>query len=190
MVETKNLWIGILVVAFMTILVGTIGSQIIAENVIGITQKEVKTETLNLAPAIVNGTYINDTSISLSSSTLYDSFRTDYTECEVTALLTVANGTGTAKTTPATYNFTKASGTTPAYIKISRALAVDTDKNWISSSSNTSTITYSHCQDNYIGGWQKNILNLVPGFFALGVFAAGAFVIFLILKKSDIDIGL
>ena len=53
--------------------------------------------------------------------------------------------------------------------------------------SNSTTITYNYCPDNYLAAsWQRTILNLVPGFFALAILIGAAFVILRILKNEGI----
>lgn len=98
--KMKEQTIQILITSFVVLLLGVVLVSIVADNANTVTQKTLVTETLSLAPAIINATYINQTPISLSSHTLYSGFRTDYSECEVTALNSVTNYSGTVKTTP------------------------------------------------------------------------------------------
>jgi hypothetical protein len=181
--------VGLLVITFVAILIGVIGVSIIAESITGVTKLTTATETLNLAPAIVNGTYINQTPISLGTNTLQSGFRTDYDECVVTALASITNYTGTAMTTPLLYNFTAASGTTPATITIATALNTASAGNW-TGAVNSSTVTYQYCKDNYVGGWARTVSDMVPGFFAIGIMIISALIIVWIMKKENIDLGI
>jgi hypothetical protein len=57
--------------------------------------------------------------------------------------------------------------------------------------SNTTTITYDYCTEDYLAeGWGRTVLNMVPGFFALAILIGVAFVIFWILKKEGIEMDI
>jgi hypothetical protein len=182
--------VGILIGAFVAILIGVIGVAIVADSTISKTQLTTTIEQLSLTPAIINATWYNETPISLGTHSVQSGFRTDYSECEITSLISVTNYSGTAKTTPAKYNFTAASSSTPAYITLAGGDVIDTAKDWISATSNTTFVTYRYCADDYIGGWAKTVTNLVPGFFAIAIMIAAAFIIFWILKKENVDLGI
>jgi len=183
----KNSAVGLLVVSFVAILIGVIGISIIAENINGVTQRTLATENLNLTPAITNYSWADYTHINLSTHSLQDGFRADYSECAVSALTTITNYSGTAMTTPEHYNFTAASGAIPAYIQIPTNGSAG---NWTNPTSNVSTVTYWYCSDDYLGGWQGTIVDLVPGFFAIGIMIVSAFLIIWIMRKENIDIGI
>jgi len=55
---------------------------------------------------------------------------------------------------------------------------------------NTTTIEYSYCQDGYVYGWSGTILKMVPGFLALGLLIAIAFLIFYVLRAEGVKIDL
>ena len=178
--------VGLIVISFVAILIGVIGVAIISDGIVGVTDRTLATESLDLSPAIVNYTWADYDHVSLGSHSLRSGFRTDYSECEVTALTTIKNYSGTAMTTPLLYNFTKASGTTAAYIQIPTN---GTAGNWTNPTSNTTTVTYWYCGDNYIGGWAGTVTDLVPGFFAIGIMIIAALIILWIMKKENIDVG-
>lgn len=188
----KNSAVGLLVISFVAILIGVIGVSIISEGINGLTQKTLATEVLDLQPAIINYTWINHTAIPLSSHSTATGWRSELSECSVDALTTIKNYTGTAKTSPINYNFTAASGTTPAHIHIAVNAANEpaVGGNWTSAISNTTTVTYWYCEDDYIGGWQATIVDLVPGFFAIGIMIVSAFLIIWIMRKENIDVGI
>jgi hypothetical protein len=65
-------------------------------------------------------------------------------------------------------------------------LTQDTALDWINAVSNTSVVTYDYCADDYVGGWGKTVLNLVPGIFVVAILILSAFAILSILKKENV----
>jgi hypothetical protein len=53
---------------------------------------------------------------------------------------------------------------------------------------NITYVSYDYCPDTYQKGWGGTVLNLVPGFIALAILMAVAFVILWILKKEGVDV--
>jgi len=111
------------------------------------------------------------------TNAIYDGFRTDLSECEVTSI-TLKNQTGTALTPTTDYTFTADT----AILTLNNVNALN------SSSSNTTTAVYSYCADDYVGGWARTITNMVPGFFALALLGAAIFVIYIIMKREGLDL--
>jgi hypothetical protein len=171
----NNKTLSILLIAFVALVFGVIAVQVISQQSNLNTEKVYTTETLTIdnTNALINATFINQSPIYLSTNSLQSGFRTDYSECEVTALDYVTNNTGVVKPIIFDFNFTKASGSTRAYITIAKVATDDTtEKDWIDlvgTGGNKTTVGYTYCPNNYIGGWGGTIQDMVPGFFALGV---------------------
>jgi hypothetical protein len=51
---------------------------------------------------------------------------------------------------------------------------------------NSTYASYGYCGDSYQSGWGGTVLNMVPGFFALGILMGVAFLIIWILRKEGI----
>lgn len=180
----KNTTTGLLIISFVAILLSVIAVTIIADGINGITQLTTATETISITPAIIDQLNINNSvHLSLSAATEQSGFRTEYSECGVSALTSLANYSGIALTTSAKYNFTAAVGSTPAYIVIQNDTA-----SFINPTSNITTAVYNYCADDYIGGWSKTVLKLTPGFFVLAILAAALLVAFLILRREGIEL--
>ena len=185
----KGSSVGFIIMVAVGLLMGAILIGIIADNTIDKVQRAVATETLNLNAAIINETYVNETPISLGTNTLQSGFRTGYSECAVSSLASITNESGTAMTSPLHYNFTAASGTTPAKITIATGKDDTNYVNWVGTT-NTTTVTYQYCASNYIGGWASTIFKMVPGFFALAVLGSALVVLFFVLKSEGVNIGI
>ena len=55
------------------------------------------------------------------------------------------------------------------------------------STSNLTTATYQYCESDYLTqGWNRTILNLVPGFFALALLGIGIGLFYAVGKREGI----
>jgi hypothetical protein len=179
--------VGILISAFVAILIGIVAVSIIAGNVVNKTDLTYVTENVDISSQVITNdpSNIANGRVNLSTHSLYDSFRTDYPECEVTTII-FKNQSGTTMSSPTQYNFTKGTSTAKGYI----VLANSNSSYWAATTSNITTAYYGYCADDYIPGWSGTVMDLIPGFFALGILIAGVFVMFWIFKKEGIDIGI
>lgn len=95
--------------------------------------------------------------------------------CPITGL-TLANESGTALTITTDYTFTASTGT--IYFK-------NTAINNVTTGTNISTAYYNYCGNDYINqSWSRNIIDLVPGFFALALMAVGIGLFYGVMKKE------
>jgi len=161
-------------------IIGAVAVSAIAENSNEKTQLTTITRTLDISPARIT-TYpdIDDTYVFTIDNAVYSGFRTDYSECEVQTI-NFYNQTGDLMTDPTDYVF----------VMDIASLTLENVYDLNTSTSNTTTVTYNYCANDYIGGWTKTILNVIPGLYVIALLMAIAFTIFWILKKEGIDIGI
>jgi hypothetical protein len=185
----ENKTIGIIISVAIVALMGAILVQIIADNAYPKTVRTaIASETINIAPARLAGNAINASYyFHLAKGCPYaTAWREDAgSECQIDYNW-VKNSSGAALTDP------------DDVVKVSNgAVCTDYpsgDVHFVNSAlmnstiTNTTTISYSYCADDYMTqSWSRTILNMVPGFFILGILLAVAFVIYYVLKKEGID---
>jgi hypothetical protein len=175
--DKGNKTLGIIIGAFLALLLGAVFISSIATNITPTTGLTATTDTLNIAAARPAGKAVNESYVFTLTKAKYDSFRTDYSECKVETIV-FKNQTGGTLTDPTDYVFTN----TVATLKLKNVEALN------SSALNTTTVAYSYCPDNYMGGWGATVLNLVPGFFALGMLGAVAFLLFRVAKSEGVNV--
>ena len=179
MEKLKDQYIGVLILGFVIILMGVILVSQVADQTVLTTQKGTQTENLNLVVARIAGGAL-DPAVKFNLSTGAPNvehpnvnwrFNDAYTDC-IPTTVTVKNQSGSTMTVTTDYAYTKATGTL--------TLVNNPNMNFSEGAgANTSTVTYGYCQNQYMAtSWNRTILNLVPGFFALGVFVFAAFLIF------------
>ena len=84
-------------------------------------------------------------------------------ECPITDFV-LSNDSGSPLTNIVDYTFTASTGV----IVFNNTDIVNV------STSNTTSADYQYCNSNYLTqGWQRTVLDLVPGFFALGILGIG-----------------
>lgn len=97
------------------------------------------------------------------------------TECPITGFK-LHNSSGVL-TNLVDYNFTASTG----------AIMFNNSANVNGSASNTTTATYQLCPDNYLTqGWNRTVINLVPGFFALALMAIGVGLFYGVMKQEGL----
>ena len=128
--------------------------------------------------------YVNE-STNVTPSTIYDSTSADYVSgwrttesgCSLTDVIgrvTVTNGSGTALTNNVDY-----------------IISTDGFRLQDTTAINTSTpsivVSTSTCPDDYLTqGWSRNILTLIPGFFALAILGVGLWLFYSIGKDFSL----
>ncbi len=84
---------------------------------------------------------------------------------------------GSVVWTAVDYNFTASTG----------AIMFNNSANVNDTGYNTTAATYQYCEIDYITeGWQRTVLNLVPGFFALALLGVGIGLFYAVGKREGI----
>jgi hypothetical protein len=187
--KMENKTVGIIISVGVAVLIGIVLVQIIAETTAPVTTKAVTTDTLNIAGARNNGLLSINASKGYNASDILTypastSWKTDYADCAITSIR-MKNQTGGILTDGVDYNWVDDGSRARGSLSLVNTLNLNT------SLSNTTTITYDYCTEDYLAeGWGRTVLNMVPGFFALAILIGVAFVIFWILKKEGIEMDI
>lgn len=121
----------------------------------------------------INGTINTTYEFTIDSSNIPDGWR--ITECPISSFDLYNSSSSLTLTTD--YTFTATTGV---------ILFKNTD-NVNGSASNVTTATYEYCDKDYLTqGWNRTIIDLVPGFFALALMAVGIGLFYKVMKKEGI----
>jgi hypothetical protein len=184
--KIENKTVGLIIAAALIMILGVVFINVVSQEVANRTQYTTTTETVNIAGARLAGGQVNSSywfhlKYGCPAKTQW---RTD-TGCSLVPL-SVKNSTGATLTDPTDYVFLTNGGW---------CTGVDAgDIRFVGSElmnatiQNTTTVTYKYCADGYLSGWSSTIANLVPGFLALAILVAIAFLIFFVLKANGIEL--
>ena len=178
---------GIAISVGVAILLGVILIQIIADQTVSKVQLVPQTDTFTLVRQGAT-THINETYV-YRLSKVDDAWRADISECSKAKIIDPTSGTtGNLRL----YN---SSGgiidNGEEYIVVTGVNSVKfKDADDINGTGTTATATYRTCPTEYVSGWGSTIVRLVPGFFAIAILLGAAFVIFYILKREGVDLGI
>ena len=174
--ETKNKTVGIAIAMAVAIILGVVLISIIADSTVTKTQlTSVVNERVNVNTAKVGTPNITD------ESQIFSVTNTEraYGDCPFT-LVSMTNDSGSALTETTDWVMNKDIGT--FYLKNSSAI-------WegFSGTGNYTKVSYTYCPKEYINiSWGRTILNLVPGFFALGILGIGVAVTYGSLRDAGV----
>jgi len=185
--------VGIVIAAFLMILIGVIVVNIVAEQSLDKTTLKSATENISIAAAraannslnssvwlhfttqtcpSTSGDWRGENGCSISNVVVYNQSYSVLTTGDYTLNTSCNSKTGTASGDIALKNTTSWRGDGGAISEIS-------------ATANTTQITYSYCDSEYVAqSWGRTILNLVPGLFVLGIFCASAFLLFKVMKAE------
>ena len=152
---------GKLVAAFVMIILGVVLISVIADT------SSLVTDTLNVNETLTVGTYGAKSTLNTTDEIQLANAPTGWkqAECPITSLV-IYNNTGVKLTLTTDYTFTASNGS---------ILFVNTSViNHTFSGSNDTNVGYTYCADGYLTqAWSRSILDLVAGFFALGILGIG-----------------
>jgi hypothetical protein len=179
--------IGLMITFAIVFLMGTIFVGVVSQQVADRTQlTTAATETIDFTAArlpnnLINGSYYFHLKYGCPAKTQW---RTD-AGCGINDVF-VKNSTGDTLDDPTDYVFISngavCSGVSSGDFHFVNSETMNT------TITNTSTVSYTYCADGYVSGWGATITNLVPGFLALAILCAIAFLIFYVLKSEGIDL--
>jgi len=167
-----------LIMAFVTLIIGISLLGVIATTGLGVTDQTVTgNETLDLVQFknLANTSQINTT----ATATLTNGYATtdwQYDDCSIAVTLLALNN-GTAATVTTDY-IVGGNGE----INLTNA-----DFWWTESASNTTYITYTYCQDEYMTlSWGRTLLGIVPGFFAIALLMVSLALFYSVARETGI----
>jgi hypothetical protein len=174
-------WIGLLIVGFLAVLIGTVIITESSQEVVKITDRLSATQNLDLNAL---GCYditlgqVNESSANCNITLTYaPTGWKSGGECPLTTLI-AKNKTGE---TTLTLN-------TDYFVNLDTGLIgfKNTTTTNMTNLGNVSVVTYKYCGDGHQSGWGATMLNMVPGFVALAILMAVAFLIVWILKREGV----
>lgn len=170
-----------LIMAFVTLVIGIALIGVITTETGGVTSQDATlNETIDLTDyksGMINVSGINTTLVlDLDNAYTTSNWQYDDGQCTV-AVTSYAMDNATEATAGTDYNITANGG-----------LALFDSGFWhTESASNTTYITYTACQDDYMTlGWGRSILNIVPGFFAIALLMVSLGLFYSIAKDTGI----
>ena len=168
--ENEN--IKLLIGAFVALIIGISLIGIIASTGNNITNTiNISGETVDYTSAVqVNGTI--NSSVEFTIANVPTTWR--ITGCPIVGI-TLYNSTSSL--TVVDYTFTASTG----------IITFNNSANVNGSASNTTSATYQYCDNEYLTqGWNRTIINLVPGFFAIALMGIGIGLFFAIGRKEGV----
>jgi hypothetical protein len=162
---------GYLIVGFVAMLIGLSLISVISTLTVEKTDVSyANAETLTIIR--VGDTKAVNTTYTLTLANPVTDWRTEFSECEITNFV-LYNQTGGLV---ASANYTLSASTGTLTVKDVHALNT--------SASNTTTVYYNYCGDEYLTqDWSRSLLNTIPGFFALALLGIGIFVALGYIRK-------
>jgi hypothetical protein len=195
-----NKTVGIVIVAFLVVLLGVIFLAQTADQLLT-TEKLVTTQQISLADARLRDDGANNINRSYTfhltngCPAAIGNWRAEFAgtnaapgECGI-EILTVWNSSGAL----AAGNYTAYAASTNCtgvggLIGQQGELNFTNSTGIIAQESNITYVTYRYCGSSYQRGFSKTALLMVPGFFALAILCSIAFIIFWILRNEGVEI--
>ena len=173
--ENRNIMI--LTVAFMALIVGAGLISVVAQEGLDKTTKiYVGNETFDLATARLADGGLNST-VQIAITNVPTGWKT--TACPITSFVLRNQSGNLAMTLGTDYYFTTSTG----LINLSNEGAM----NSTGAGSNTSAVDYYYCADDYlVAGWNRTIIDLVPGFFALALMGVSIGLFYTVMKNEGL----
>lgn len=164
----------------VTMLIGAFVALIIGVSLIGVIASEgndvtnmitISSEEIDYTTAVqVNGTI--NTSVEYTIANVPDGWRV--LGCPISSF-DLYNSSSSL--TAVDYTFNTATG----------VITFNNSANVNGTATNTTTATYAYCNEGYLTqGWNRSVLNLVPGFFALALMGIGIGLFYSIIRKEGI----
>ena len=171
----ENSSVTMLISAFLALIVGVSLIGVVASegnhvtNTITITDEEVSIIPAVLTDGVINTTY------ELTIANAPDGWRT--TGCPVTSF--VLGNSSEDYTLTTDYLFTASTGVI--------TLKDTAEVNYTVFADNITLVDYVYCDEDYLtAGWNRTIIDLVPGFFALALMGIGVGLFYSVMRKEGI----
>lgn len=169
----ENSSVTMMVSAFLALIIGISLAGVVATEGNSVTETvTISGEEVDYTAAVqVNGTI--NTSVEFTIDNTPDGWRV--TGCPI-ASFDLYNDSGSL-TNAVDYTFTSSTGV----ISFSNTVNVN------ASETNVTTATYIYCNEDYLTqGWNRTIIDLVPGFFALALMGVGVGLFYSVMRKEGI----
>lgn len=164
-------------------LVGAFVALIIGVSLVGVIASEgndmtnlviVSGETIDYTTAVqVNGTINSSVEFTIDSGNIPDGWRV--IDCPISSF-DLYNDSDSL-TNAVDYTFTASTG----------VITFSDTANVNGTATNTTTATYAYCNEDYLTqGWNRTIIDLVPGFFALALMGIGVGLFYSVMKNEGI----
>lgn len=175
-----NRTIPLLLSAFVVLIIGISLIAVVAELSINATSRTAVTnETIDnsvLRHPSNNSFDTNNVTLLANAPT---GWKSNDTDCQITAAngLEVRNATGTVMTLDTDYNIV----TTTGALRLLDTGAIN------STSDNKTLVAYTYCGDDYLAeNWNRTVLNLVGGFFALALLLTALAMFYAIMRVEGV----
>jgi len=178
----NNKTIGIVMTSFLIILLGVVFLSQTADQVNAATNRQfINSESV---PISFNSTGVPNDTLRYSVANPPTGWRASGA-CPL-ANVVIANSSGHALTITTDYILSTSYGN---FTIVNNADNNDSGAHGLDSS-NATFVSYSYCGSSYQTGFSATILQLVPGFFALAILCAIAFIIFWVLRNEGVQIDI
>jgi len=164
-----------LLFGFVTLIVGVMLVGVVADNVGTVNSLSSKTDSFTIVrdPGLndINTTYLYTVSAPPTG------WKLDYSDCAISNFV-YKNQSGATQTVNTAYTIVS---TTAGTFTLKNVTTL-TD-----ATSNATTATYNYCGDTYLPqSWQRNIISLIAGFFALALLIVAVAIFYGIAKDTGI----
>lgn len=173
----------LLVAAFLTLVLGVAGFLVVIaeEEQALVTLKSVSNESVDISSAKTNnaGNDVNiNVTITFTTHEYGTGWRTTDTDCEI-ANFVWRNQTGDDMTSATHYVLNATFGTA--------TLMNVTQWNVSGPGNNVTSVSYSYCGEDYLSeGWNRNVMDVVVGFFALALLIISVALFYQIAKQEGL----
>jgi len=177
MSSTQKLMAAFALLILGAVLIGTIATITLEKTtLIGVT------DNLDISAArdgmAVNGSTFYATDI--LSQRASEGWRNDADGCSISTI-NMFNQTGDVLVSATDYTWTKDGDGLIGTLTLSNTFDLNT------SALNTTTISYSYCDDDYLAAkWQRSVINLVGGFMALAMLAIAVGLFYSVMKEEGL----
>jgi len=170
----------LLISAFITLIIGiSLLSVVASEGITKTTRTAVENETLDNTALRHPDNSSFDTNNYTTLEHAPTGWKSNDSDCEISAAngLVVKNATGGIMELDTDYNVV----TTTGQLLLLNTEAIN------SSLDNVTLFDYTYCPDEYLSeGWNRNILNLVPGFFAIALLMISITLFYSVMRNEGL----
>ena len=167
----------------VTMLIGAFVALMIGVSLVGVvaTQGNEITNTITISGEEIdytsavqdNGTINSSVEFSINSDNIPDGWRIN--ECPISSFDLYNSSSSLTLTTDYTFD------------TVTGVITFENSGNVNGTATNVTTATYVYCGKEYLTqGWNRTIINLVPGFFALALMGVGVGLFYSVMKKEGI----
>jgi hypothetical protein len=168
-----------LVLAFVTLIIGVVLISTVASEALGVTTKtNIADESTNLSTiSCYTGGEVNETLAACNITVTNNPTGWKSNDCPLTNVV-VTNNTGTALVLDTDYNLFASTG----IVKM-----LNTTDTTLAATAGVVKIDYTYCGDDYLNlSWARTFVNLIAGFFALALMLISVGLFYNVAKANGI----